>query len=226
MRKLVALGLGALLFVPAVGRTQGRMEKDPTAKASGGVLVKGWMARPDRPTQKVEDLRFEDMGGGFHITGGPHAIYWNPANVAKGNYTVRASMAKTKATAHDESYGIFIGGTNLDNDKQNYLYCVVFGSGAFSVIHRYGSETHKLADKTANAAVAKAGENGTAKDEIAMTVSDDKVSCSINGTEVWTMPKGEVIGMGKLESTDGIYGLRASHNLSIHVAGFGMSQAK
>jgi hypothetical protein len=220
MRKLVFLAFGALAFVPAAARAQGGMEKDPTKSvAGGGVKVSGWQARLDPRDasmgMKLDQLKFEDMGGGFHITAGPHAIYWNPANVAKGNYTVGATMTKTAPTSHPESYGIFIGGANLDADNQSYLYCVVFGDGTFSVIHRAGAETHTIVGHQANDAVQKANDKGGAKDDIAMTVSADKVACSINDKEVWSAPK-----TGMLANTDGIYGLRASHNLSIHVSNF------
>ena len=226
MRKLVTLALGALVFVPAAARAQGGMEKDPTKSvAGGGVKVSGWQARLDPRDagmgMKVEQLKFEEMGGGFHITGGPHAIYWNPANTAKGNYTFGATMTKTAATEHPESYGIFIGGSNLDADNQSYLYCVVFGNGTFSVIHRAGAETHQVVQRQANDAVSKASEKGTAKDAIAFTVTSDKVACSINDKEVWSAPK-----TGMVSNTDGIYGLRASHNLSIHVSDFKLRPGK
>jgi hypothetical protein len=227
MQRFVVLTVGALALLPLAARGQGgaEKEKDATKKvAGGGVLVSGWQARVDFPNrgQKVEDLRFESMGGGFHITGGPHAIYWNPANVAKGTYTVHATFAKRgDSPGHVESYGLFMGGAHLNEDNQNYLYCVVFGNGTYSVIHRYGSETHQLASRQANDAVSKSDAAGNAKDDIAWTVSADKVGCSVNGKEVFSAPKADVIGTGKLESTDGIYGLRASHNLSIHVSNFG-----
>jgi hypothetical protein len=224
MKRCVALAIGAVALVPMAGRAQAA--KDPDVKVGGGVLVSGWQARVDRANQKVEDLKFEQMGTGFHITGGPHAIFWNPSNVARGNYTVRATLTKTKATPHEESYGLFIGGTKLNEEGQNYLYCVVFGGGNYMVRHRFGGELHTMAAKTPHEAVAKAAENGTAKDDIAMTVSADKISCSINGKEVWSMPKADAVGPGKLESTDGIYGLRASHNLSIHVSNFGVTPLK
>jgi hypothetical protein len=48
--------------------------------------------------------------------------------------------------------------------------------------------------------------------DIAMSVSGDKVSCSINGTEVASYPKSEVVGAGKLKSTDGVWGIRFAHN--------------
>ena len=209
---------------PVAARGQAA-KADPDMKVAGGVMVKGWMGRTDRPNQKIEDVKFEEMGGGFHITGGPHAIFWNPANTASGNYTVKATVSKTQATPHAESYGLFVAGSKLSDSDQNYLYCVVFGNGTYSVVHRAGAETHGLVSRKEDAAVAKASDKGTAKDDIAISVSASKVACSINGKEVWSAPRADVVGgAGKLASTDGKYGLRASHNLSIHVSNFGVTK--
>jgi hypothetical protein len=216
--------LTAALFALAPVGLQAQAADPTAAVAGGGVLIDGWTARVDKPADKVSDLKLEKMGPGMHITGGPHAIYYSPANVAKGNYTVKATLSKTKATPHEESYGLFIGGSKLDADNQNYLYCVVFGGGNFMVRHRFGGELHTLQAKTMSDAAAKASAQGTARDEIAMSVTSDKVSCAINGKEVWSMARADAVGPGKLESTDGVYGLRASHNLSIHVSNFGMTQ--
>jgi hypothetical protein len=226
MRRFVAPMVGTLALIPGLVLAQG-MKNDPNKAVEGaGISVSGWTGRVDFPQrgEQIEQAKFATMGSGMHITTGPHVILWNPANVAKGNYTVHANLTKTQATAHEESYGIFIGGSNLDADNQNYLYCVVFGAGDYSVIIRDGAQTQQVVRRQPNDAVAKAGDNGSAKDDIAMTVSGDKISCAINGKEVWSAPKSEVVGPGKLASTDGIYGLRASHNLSIHVAGFGTAK--
>jgi hypothetical protein len=221
MRKAVVL-VAALVIAPVAMRAQGA---DPTkAVAGGGVLVEGWTARVDRANQKVSDVKFEKMGSGFHITGGPHAIFYSPANTAAGNYTVKATFSKTAETPHDESYGLFIAGQKLDQAEQNYMYCVVFGSGKFSVIHRFGNETHQMASKTADPVVTTMPGGKGAKDEIAMSVTSDKISCAINGKEVWSMAKSDAIGPGKLITTDGVYGLRASHNLSIHISNLGMTK--
>jgi hypothetical protein len=66
---------------------------------------------------------------------------------------------------------------------------------------------------TANDAVHKAPAVGESVTQtIAMSVKGDKVSCSINGTVVATYDKSEVVGAGKLKSTDGVYGIRFAHN--------------
>jgi hypothetical protein len=55
--------------------------------------------------------------------------------------------------------------------------------------------------------------------EIAVTVTADQVQCAVNGTVVGSYPKADVVGAGKLSSTDGIYGIRFGHNTEALVTG-------
>ena len=199
----------------------GGAQSDPTTTVAGaGIQVKGWHGRTDRAEQKIGEVKFVQMGTGYHLTGGPHAVLWNNENKASGDYTVKARITKTprSTSSHEESYGVFIGGSDLNGPKQNYLYCVVFGSGNVMVRHRDGGDTHTLLGKTANPAASKMGERG-ATDEIAMWVKGGRVGCSVNGTEVFSSAATSVIGPGKLVSTDGVFGIRASHNLDLHIEG-------
>ena len=52
----------------------------PVLGQGGGVTMDGWQARLDSGRGDVNDLSFRRMGGGFHVTTGPHAIFWNPSN--------------------------------------------------------------------------------------------------------------------------------------------------
>ena len=214
----MALSLSPLALGAQAGADPDKIVKD------GGVQVKGWMGRTDKATQDIKTAKFFPVGTGMHVTSGPPATYWSPANVAKGMYTVKATFTQTKAPAHPEAYGLFMGGSKMDGDDQNYLYCVVFGTGMFSVKHRFGSEVHNLVDRKASDAIKKADAAGAATNEIAWVVEGDKVSCKINGTEVSSFPKADLLGTGKLESTDGLYGIRVNHNLDVHIADFGMSR--
>lgn len=190
------------------------------AAPAGGIQVKGWQGRTDRTEQKIAEVKFVQMGTGFHLTTGPHAILWSSENTASGDYTVKARMTKTSrsTSTHEESYGVFIGGSDLNGPRQNYLYCVVFGTGNVMVRHRDGGDTHTLLGKTANPAVAKMGSSG-ATDEISMWVNGGRVGCSVNGTEVFSAAAPDMIGPGKLVSTNGVFGIRASHGLDIHLEG-------
>ena len=157
MRGALVAGLliGSLLPLGAQAQSA---DPDKLVK-DGGVQVKGWMGRTDRKEQDINTAKFVSMGSALHVTAGPPAMYWNPANVGTGAYTVKATFTQTKAPMHPEAYGLFIGGTKLDADGQNYLYCVVFGTGIFSIKHRYGSEVHSLVERKASDAVKKADES-------------------------------------------------------------------
>ncbi len=226
MRRLMLFGCILAVVAPTGAHAQG---SDPDKLVQdGGVQVKGWTGRLDpqaeKQGRKLTDAKFFAMGDALHVTAGPPATYWNPANMASGSYTVKATFTQTKAPAHPEAYGVFMGGTKLDSDDQNYLYCVVFGTGMYSIKHRFGGEVHTLVDRKASDALHKADAAGKATNEIAWKVDANNVSCVINGTAVETFPRSAVIGPGKLESTDGIYGIRVNHNLDVHIAGFGMTK--
>lgn len=217
MKKLIHSAV-ALAFVMPFAISAQQM-KDPDKKVmDGGVKVAGWEVRLDKADAKVEDLKFVSMGPGFHVTSGPAAIYWNPANAAKGNYTVKASLTQTKAPTHREAYGVFIGGDDLKDDDQSYLYVVIAGTGEYTIKHRAGSQTHTVVNWTASPALKKADEAGKATNEIAIEVGND-VRVLLNGTEVWKQAKGQVMG-----STDGQVGLRVNHNLDVHVGSFSVTK--
>ena len=57
-----------------------------------------------------------------------------------------------------------------------------------------------------------------------MSVKGDKVSCIINGKEVASYSKSEVVGPGKLKSTDGMVGFRMGHNTDAHIADFSLTK--
>ena len=60
--------------------------------------------------------------------------------------------------------------------------------------------------------------------EVGWVVKGDKVDCVINGTSVASFAKADVVGPGKLESTDGIWGIRVSHNMDLVVTNLGLAK--
>lgn len=225
MRAAIALSF-ALITLPHVATAQGS-DPDKLVK-DGGVLVKGWSGRVDPQAEKrgskIADARFADLAGGWRVTAGPPAIYWNPANAGTGAYTAKATFAQVKATEHAEYYGLFIGGSRLDGPKQNYLYCAIAGNGTFTVKHRIGDEVHELAGRTANAAIKVVDASGKASNQVGWRVTKDRTSCLVNGTEVWGYASPSLVGEGKLESLDGIVGIRVNHNLEVQVSGFSVAK--
>jgi hypothetical protein len=196
--------------------------------ADGGIAVPGWTGRIDDAAAKkgltINSSKFVREGDALHLTIGPAATYWNPANVAKGNYTVRASFKEGKTTAdHPHPAGLFIGGSGLGTDQQRYMYCVAYGSGEFLIRRFNGSTVTTLVRRQAHPAVHKTGSDGSVTQEIAWRVRDGRAECLINGQSVAGFDQAEIVGPDRLESTDGAYGIRVSHNMDVVVTGLGLT---
>ncbi len=211
----------------AVGAAGLAASQDADRKvAGGGITAKGWTGMIDAAAAKkgmtVNDSKIEQVAGGLHMAIGPAGTFWNPANTASGDYTVGATFKEGKSSAdHPHSYGVFIGGNKLNTENQSYVYCVAYGDGSFLVRGFNGPTVVNYSKRQPHAAVHKAGADGTVTQDIAWSVKGDRAECMINGQVVAGFSKADLVGPQKLESTDGIYGIRASHNVDVMVTGFG-----
>ena len=206
-------------------------ESDPDKLVSnGGITVSGWTGRldPRAVTQgrTLGDVKFVTMGGGFHVTAGPAAIYWNPSNATEGgNYTVSATFTQTKAAAHPEAYGLFFGGQNLTATNQSYMYFLIRQDGKFLVNHRASdTEVHRIVDWTAHPAVRAIDASGKSTNALSIVLGTTSVSFRVNGTEVHNIPRSTVDAGGNHAGTRGIAGLRVNHNLDLHIDGFALTR--
>ena len=220
MRVLKASALAVALAVCTVAA------QDADRKvAGGGITAKGWTGKLDAASAKkgatLNDSKVMEMGGGLHMQVGPAAVYWNPANTATGDYTVRATFKESKVTSdHPHPYGLFIGGKNLDSETPNLVYCVAYGNGNY-LIRGFADGKVFQVGRGPSDAVNKTGADGGVTQEIAWVVKGDRAECQVNGKPVGSFAKSEITGPGKLESTDGVYGIRVSHNLDVTVTGLG-----
>lgn len=202
-------------------------EMDPTAKVAGAGLPAGWMVRFDparagRPAATVADVNFRVMAPGFHHNSGPAGIYYREADATKGTYTVSATFAQMKSMQH-EAYGILIGGSELQSDKQNYLYFLVKPvDGTFLINHRSSdAKPVTVVPYTASDAINKdAPADGAAKNKLSITVGKDDVTFLMNDKVVKVLKKTELDGA----STDGLVGMRLNHNLDVHISDFGVKK--
>ena len=220
----VALAVAAVLSTTAVASAQDASR----TVGGGGISVAGWVGKADGG-QKVSDSKLAKEGDALHVTTGPATTYWNPANKASGNYTVKATFTEPKCqnlNDHPHPYGIMIGGNDLDGDAGTYLYCAVNGNGSF-IVRGFGPAAFQLngGRGQANAAVHKAGGVGqSVTNEVAVKVTADKVSCLMTGTEVASYDKSAIVSAGKLKSTDGLYGIRFAHNTEGTVSGLSVTK--
>jgi hypothetical protein len=223
MRIVPAIAL--MVALPALGIAQ---DADRSV-AGGGISVPGWKGRIDAKAasqgKTVNDSKFSMSAGKIDLKIGPAAIYWNDANKAAGNYEVKASFTENAHKPnHPHSYGVFIGGSDLESANQTFAYCIAYANGTYSVKYFHGENVVAVVDKVASPAINKANAAGSATNEIGWRVKDGKASCLVNGTAVQTWDAAQLVGADKLKSTDGIYGVRVSHNLDITMTPLALSK--
>jgi hypothetical protein len=228
-----AIAAAIIMAVPAARN----MHAQDTARtiAGGGISVPGWTGKVDpkeeQAGQTIKDAKLTKEGNALHVTTGPAITYWNPANKASGNYTVKATFTEPKymdLNSHPHPYGIFIAGNDMGTAQASYLYCAAYGNGNF-IVRGFGPEPFQMNGRRgeANEAVHKAaGPGQPVTQEIALSVKGDRVECAINGTTVGSYDKSALVTAGKLKSTDGIYGIRFAHNTDATVTGFGTTKGK
>jgi hypothetical protein len=200
----------------------------------------GWQVRADRSTSATDpdgagDIKFTTIPGGFRAINPTAAIYWNPANTAKGPYALRGTFKLLEPSGHTNFYGLFIGGRALEGADQSYLYFVVAQDGSFLIRKRAGdrvpdpnapargrggrgpqANTEDVA-RSKHAAVRQPGTDGTSANTLEIRVAGDTLNFAVNGTVVHTMPKGDVV-------TDGIYGIRVNHLLNVEITDFALAR--
>ncbi len=209
MRHLIAVAaLSLALAVPAVA--QDHQADADKAVQGGGTLATGWMARTDG-SAPLTNVKLVEMSPGWHIWLGPATIFYQPADTASGNaHLVGLFHVTPPIAAHPESYGLFMGGTDLQGPNQAYTYFLIRADGKFMIKRRMGDKTATVVNWTANAAVNAAGADGTATNELSILIKDGSVSFMANGKEVHSAKAADV-------DTRGVVGARINHNLSIHL---------
>jgi hypothetical protein len=189
-------------------------------KAASPTLPEGWNTRFDRANSDPTKFSFFKAGKDLHATTGPAAILWRDEHAnLKGAYRVSATFTQTKAPAHPEAYGLFIGGKNLDKDNQEYGYLVIRGDGKYMIKHRAGADVHTITDWTDLPALKKQDEAGKATNTVAFEVSGGFVKALVNGEEVKRWEE-------KYWPGTGTAGLRVNHQLDLHIADFSVTPLK
>lgn len=230
--RFASVTAAVVLFVPTLIAAHGQPDA-ARAVAGGGISVPGWTGKIDAQEEKAGEVlshsKLAREGDALRVTTGPAVTYWNPANKATGNYTVKATFTEHEYMGlndHPHPYGIVIAGNNMGTPQQSYLYCSAYGNGTF-IVRGFGPEPFQVGGRRpeANPAVNKAaGKGQPVTQEIALSVVGDRVECAINGTVVAGYAKAELVTAGKLTSTDGIYGIRFAHNTDATVNGLSVTK--
>lgn len=216
---LLTLAMAAPMYAQGRG--------DPTTAIQGtGKLPAGWMMRFDtprgnRPMPAPTSVSFVTMGGGYHVNSGPAAIYYNTKDVGSGVYSVSATFKQSKSMQH-EAFGIFIGGSQLQDSAQNYLYFVIKPfDGSVLISHRNGAKNTPVFPEapSPDAAINRdSPTDGSATNTLMIHVARDTVHFLINGKLFKALAKTQLDGA----STEGQAGLRINHNIDMHIDGWAL----
>ena len=227
-----ALAMALAALVPLAPAAQAPQEANRSV-AGGGITAPGWAGKIDASAEKqgqtIKDAKLSMEGKDLHVVTGPAMTYWNPANKATGNYTVKATFNEPKfmnLNDHPHPYGIMIAGNDLGTPNESYLYCAAYGNGTF-IVRGMGPDPFQVNGRRGepNDTIHKAaGKDQPVTQEIAVSVKGDKVECAINGTVVGSYDKASLVAAGKLKSTDGVYGIRFAHNTDATVSGLAMTK--
>jgi hypothetical protein len=195
-----------------------------TAMPLAGQAPKDWRLRADRSASAADPdapgaIKFSAQGAGFHAVTPQAAVFWNPANVATGNYTLKGTFTLVRPSSHTNYYGLVFGGSDLEGPKQSYLYFLVAQDGSWLIKQRVGDVNTNNVARARHPAVKTPDATGTSTNSLEVRVTASKIDYAVNGAVVHSTPKA-----GQTAKTDGIYGMRVNHQLEVRVDNLALSK--
>src|SRR6185437_6714055 len=128
-----ALAVAAVMLIPAAVSVHGQSEASHAIK-DGGISVPGWTGKIDANAEKagqtIKDAKLSQEGDALHVVTGPAVTYWNPANTAAGNYTVKATFTEPKymnLNTHPLFFFKQKTAYEMGTADESDLYCEAYG---------------------------------------------------------------------------------------------------
>lgn len=171
-------------------------------------LPDGWKAR-------LDDANARDTGAvqvekdAIVFTGGPGGIYYKPDMKAEKDYTAIAAFTQQKTLPAPQPYGLFVAGTDLDQDTQHYTAFLIRQDGKFQIVTRNNGRDTVIVDwRTAQPMLEPKGVKPTNTLEI--RALQNGLHFLIGDKEVHQMPRDKA-------GADGIAGVRLGPGLNVQV---------
>ncbi|NUQ13585.1 MAG: hypothetical protein HUU26_14860 [Gemmatimonadaceae bacterium] len=167
-----------------------------------------WRVRTDAPT--TDTIIHQVMAPGWHITSGPPAILFDPANQARGRFAVEAEIFLFPGQSSD-GYGVFLGGADLEGPGATWVAFLLTRDGSATVMRRHQSHDLVLFPVTKSAAVKPHPGEGTAHNILRVLVQGDSVVFSANGQRITALDRRDL-------PLDGAFGFRVGKDVNLHVS--------
>lgn len=208
MRKVLFLFGFMFITLPAFSQNKSASEN---LRLSGG-----WFARFDHPGQTLKDIQFSHQNGILHFKAGPNAaaIYYNPEQQMSGTYVIEGMFTQLQKTRHAEAYGLFIGGSHLQNANQQYIYFLVRQNGMYLIKRRTGSKTSLIVGWTDSQFVHSMNSDGVTQNHLSIIVHQKVVDFMVNGVIVKSLLR------SSLKNIAGQVGIRVNHHLNLTVSDY------
>ena len=161
----------------------------------------GWIARPER---------FVEMPPGWHITTGRGVILYHPLASAAGEFQVTSEVYLFDPEGTAGTFGLIVGGRELDTDAQRYVAFEIGTRGNFAVRQEAEYQSTDLAAGTHKAILPWTGEEPTVKNVLKVDAGSSTVRFLVNGETVAELPRSSA-------DPEGIVGLRVDSGMNLHV---------
>ncbi len=179
--------------------------------ATDTLSAEDWQIRLDYPSRgSTEDITVNAIDNGVQIVAGPRAIYYRDGESAEGSYRYSARFTQNNQPG-PEGYGLFVGGQNLQDEDQQYLYFLIRQSGEFLIKRRSGDDTETVVGWTAHETIQSVEDKDMPVNTLTVDAQSDSLHFMINDARVESLSRkqvGEVAGQA---------GLRVNHRLDVSV---------
>jgi hypothetical protein len=212
--RTIAIAIAALLAAtPLAAQQHDHQHHHAGGEHGRSGIPEGWEARLDRADASMDAVYVGTKGEGYHFRLGPSGIFYDPSHTASGEFTVSATLTQNAPTPRPESYGIFLGGRDLQGAGQDYLYFLVRQDGRFMIRHRAGDEVHTIQDWTEHEAVRTTADGAPGTNTLTVVAGPQRARFLVNDVEVASYRDIPYL------NTEGVVGFRVNHNLDVHVEG-------
>jgi hypothetical protein len=184
-------------------------ESDTSRESRNRGVPFGYLGRTEDPQDRLDDVTYHIRGNRWAITTGPAHIMYSLRDTMSGEFIV-ASTFDQKELDHSASFGLFVGGTDLDQPGRRYTYFSVRANGEYSVQVREGDAIREIIPWTTQKPVGSSTSERRVRHRLAVRVHSDSIRFLYNGTPIAAVQAGSV-------PTDGIAGLRLDRNIRVTV---------
>ncbi|HET9150700.1 MAG TPA: hypothetical protein VFN83_03185 [Gemmatimonadales bacterium] len=153
-------------------------------------------------------VQFVAMPPGFHITMGPGGLLYRPGSRADGRFAMEAQIFLFPGTS-TAGYGLFMGGTDLDQGRPAYTEFVLRRDGMAAVIRHDGEERTVYLPWARPDSVASPGPDAPAANTFRVVAERDSVTFLVNGRRLGAVER-------SLAPVDGEFGYRIGAGMNVH----------